>query len=51
MNDFQIDLFDIDGTLADTTILGQSELGSSSNEGAFHAPQISRLGTWPLDAV
>ena len=41
----------IDGTLTDTTVLGQKRPGSNGNEDVFHAFQISRTGASPSDAI
>ena len=44
-------IWPIDGTVTGTTTLGQSGPGSNSNEGVFHIPQSSKMGTSPLDAL
>ena len=51
MNNFCSDLFDIDGTLTDTTTPGQSGPGSNSKEVILHTPQTSRTGASPSDTV
>ena len=41
----------IDGTLIDSTTLGQGGRGSNGNERALHIPQSSRIGISPSDGL